>query len=156
MRLRLFFALPLLILMGACAQGPQVAVVAPEAPAAIELAPVPPAPPVPPELPPASPFEEVEEGDEMPEAIFAAPEPRYVVHLSKDAVEDNRDFYERELSECFAKYHGLTEVGVVYDLTRDLAPEEIETYELEGFGNLDTGCAKNLFTLPDGGVEYEE
>jgi len=152
---RIICLVPLLALLAGCVGGvAHVAPVTPDAGVDQVVMMEPKAPPVPPVLPLMAEAAEAPSVDpfamvEAPDPVETDPvNPKYIVHVGVSAVENGNDeYYNEELALCFQEFPQLTDVQVVYDLNRDLAPEEIEAFELEGFDEVGTGCAVNLFTM---------
>lgn len=148
----------LLLTLGACAPGASQAVtVVPEPQEAPVVMMGRSAPSVPPELPPEVSTAPTTDPFTAPLPEPVAEEPRYVVHvgIGEDA-DGNDEHIINTLDRCFQKYHGLTDVEVVFDLDRAPTGAERMAFELEGFEKIETGCAENLFTFLDEDSEYEE
>lgn len=155
MRLRLLFLIPLLALISACAQGPQVAVVAPDAPAPIELTPPPPPappPPAPPKLPRLS---TAEVKPESPEPIkdlsiftFGDNPSARLVRLEADAFsKEEMEEWASAVEECLRLDEQINGVTVTFDLDEEASPVHEYAFELQGFVGEEGWCVDDmLFT----------
>lgn len=131
---------------------PPVPFVAPEAPPVF----APPPPPVLSYMEPVEPVAAIAPPVEEPSTATPLPsvdELKYTVHVSISTVESTRSLYDEDLVECFKDLIGI-DITVVYDLDREPGYEEVEAYELEGFGDKPIGCAETAFFISEE-IEYE-
>ena len=154
MRLRLLFLVPLLALLSAGAQGPQVAVVAPEAPAPIELTPSAPVPLVAPELPPAAPVEAEPTSHEPigdPSVFTFGDDPSVrLVRLEADAFSSaEMKEWASAVEKCLRVDEEINGVTVTFDLNKEASPVHEYAFELQGFVGEEGWCVGDIFFTED-------